>query len=340
VVIAALAGESWSKVIAREFITDERRHTIARWLGVSTREHQRLLILPADFSSRTQRTIYSARTVVPRRPVHYHHLPPTVPFEVAAAHIAAIRPRVIFSFGSYVDQFFHYLEASGSRIYLPRLWVYLGDRTSKAARALANARNCVLYSVYGAMEAGTIGFQCEEMNGFHLNTDLCTVRIVDDEGRDVETGRTGHIVISPLDNRAMALFNYRIGDRGALSNASCPCGRTLPLLAQMEGRQSELLTLGDGREISSLALEALFAGPLRQTVKAQIAQPAPGVLAWHLVPFGDVDRTALKKAIIDRGDEVLGKGSSLSVTFVDDIALTAAGKFPRAVITPSKPHAS
>ncbi len=338
VVIAKLAGEPWAQVITREFMTSELRHSLARWAGVSTSDHQRLLILPADFSARTQRTIYSEQTVIPRRPVHYHHLPPAAPFEVAAAHLAALRPRVVFSFGSYVDQFFHFLHASGTTVPLPRLWVYLGDRISPGGRELAEQMGCALYSVYGAMEAGTIGFQCEERNGFHLSIDLCAVRIVDDDGRDVPAGEIGNIVISPLDNRAMALFNYRLGDRGALATEPCPCGRTLPVLARMEGRRSEIIQLADGRELSSLAIEAAFSSDLRATVQAQIEQIAPGHLRWRVVPFNDTDRQALRDTIVARGRHALGAGTTVDVEFLDQIPRTSAGKFARVVARPAAPE--
>jgi phenylacetate-CoA ligase len=337
VVISRLAGEPWYQVVIREFLTNEPRHTLARWLGVNTRDHQRLLILPADFSSRTQRTIYSERTVIPRRPVHYHHLPPTVPFEAAVAHMAAIRPRVVFSFGSYADQFFHYLDASGEQIPLPRLWVYLGDRISPDGRALAEERGCAVYSVYGAMEAGTIGFQCERREGFHLNIDLCPVRIVDDEGKDLPPGEPGNIVISSLDNRAMVLLNYRIGDRAVLSVDACPCGRTLPLLIRFEGRRSEIITLADGREISSASIEALFGSTFRRTVMAQLEQTAPGRLSWRIVPFAEDDRERLRDSVMKRGQEVLGSGTILDVEFVDRIPLNHSGKFQRLVTTPQHP---
>ena len=45
---------------------------------------------------------------------------------------------------------------------------------------------CAVYAVYGAMEAGTIGFQCERRDGFHLNSDLCAVRIADADGNPVK----------------------------------------------------------------------------------------------------------------------------------------------------------
>ena len=337
VVIARLAGEPWAHVIVREFLTSEPRRTLARWLGIDTDRHQRLLILPADFSSRTQRTIYSERTMIPRRPVHYHHLPPTVPFEVAVAHIAAIQPRVVISFGSYADQFFHFLHASGRQIPLPRLWVYLGDRISPGGRELAEGMGCAMFSVYGAMEAGTIGFQCEERGGFHLNIDLCAVRIVSDDGRDLPRGETGNVVISPLDNRAMVLLNYRIGDRGAMSPEPCRCQRTLPLLARLEGRQSELVRLADGRELSSLTIESSFGAELRRTIQAQIEQEAPGRLRWRVVAAAAADRDAVRESLLARGRQVFGAETALEVAFVDHIPVTTAGKFARAVVAALAP---
>jgi phenylacetate-CoA ligase len=332
VVISGLAGERWAEVIAREFLTNERRHALARLLGIRTRDHQRLLILPADFSSRTQRTIYSERTVIPRKPVHYHHLPPAVPFDVAAAHIAAIRPRVVFSFGSYADQFFHYLHGAGVKIPLPRLWVYLGDRLSAGGRELAESMGCAVYAVYGAMEAGTIGFQCERRDGFHLNSDLCAVRIADAEGNDVPPGESGDVVISPLDNRAMVLLNYRLGDRAAISPEPCGCGRSLPLLVRLEGRRSEIIRLADGRDLSSLAIEASFGAELRRTIQAQIEQEAPGRLRWRVVASSPADIEALRDAFIRRGRHVLGPTTILEVEFVDHIARTPAGKFMRTLV--------
>ncbi len=332
VVMARLAGEPWRQVIAREFLTNERRHALARWIGIRTHGHQRLLILPADFSSRTQRTIYSERTVIPRKPVHYHHLPPAVPFHVAAAHLAAIGPRVVFSFGSYADQFFHFLHASGIKIPLPRLWVYLGDRLSAGGRDLAEGMGCAVYAVYGAMEAGTIGFQCENREGFHLNSDLCAVRIADGDGNDVAPGEVGDVVISPLDNRAMALFNYRLGDRAAISPEPCGCGRSLPLLVRLEGRRSEIIRLADGRDLSSLAIEASFAAELRRTIQAQIEQEAPGRLRWRIVAASPADNEALRDAFVRRGRNVLGSATTLEVEFVDHIARTPAGKFSRMLV--------
>jgi len=100
-VIVALAGENPFANVLRELITSEPGRTLAaRLAGVDSDRHQRLQILPAGFSSRTMRVIGEEHSLVPRRPLHYHHLSPAAPFEVAAAQIRAIRPRIVYTFGS------------------------------------------------------------------------------------------------------------------------------------------------------------------------------------------------------------------------------------------------
>ena len=335
-VIVGLAGERWAANMLRELTTREVQRTLAaRVLRVGSEEHQRLQILPAGFSSRTMRAIGEERSLVPRRPLHYHHLSPLAPFEVAAAQIRAIRPRVIYSFGSYVEQFLRQLVDRGVDVPMPRVWVYLGDMISPLGWELADQLGCRLYSVYGAMEMGTIGFQCEQRRGFHLNVDLCALRVVDGEGRTLPDGQVGDIVVSSLENRATVLLNYRIGDRGVIDERPCPCGRTLPLLASFAGRSSETVDLPDGRRLSSLVLEGLFRAELRQTLRAQLEQLAPGELCWRIVPFRSVDATTLQHAFVERAARCLGGDVRLTVRLEEDIAPTKEGKLVRTVVRPS-----
>jgi pilus assembly protein CpaB len=62
-------------------------------------------------------------------------------------------------------------------------------------------------------------------------------------------------------NDDMPLVRYRVGDRGAVAaaDARCACGRSLPVLASVEGRADDVLVTRDGREggggRTSLALE-------------------------------------------------------------------------------------
>ncbi len=94
-----------------------------------------------------------------------------------------------------------------------------------------------------------------------------------------------------------------------------------------------MVSLADGRELSSLTIEGLFSKELRQTIQAQIEQQAPGRLHWRIVPFSEVDRNTLRDALVRRGQQVLGTGTIITVNFVEVIARTQAGKFLRAVVS-------
>lgn len=120
VVLERLAGESWSGEVLRGFLGTDRAGALARRVGMDVSAHQRLSIFPADFSSRTMRAIWSEHTLIARKASHYHHLAPDLPFEAAAERMNAIRPRVVFSFGSYADQFFRFLADSGAGVATPR----------------------------------------------------------------------------------------------------------------------------------------------------------------------------------------------------------------------------
>jgi phenylacetate-CoA ligase len=330
-VINRLAEESTLGAMLREFAGEggaSWQRALAHVAG-DRADHQRLSIIPADYSSRTRRTFWSQLSFVPARAGHYSLLSPTEPYAAAADRLDAMRPRVVFSYGSYADEFLRYLDSSGRKVALPRLWVYMGDSVGVRGRELAGSLGCHLYSVYASIEAGAIGFQCERCEGFHLNVDICAVRVAGDDGATLPAGETGDIVVSNLENRAMVLLNYRQGDRGALGTAPCPCGRRLPLLERLEGRRSDVVTAADGRRLSALNLEGLFRHELKHVTQCQLHQPRPGTITWRLVPAAGVDRDTLRASVIERGRSVLGEDTELCVEFTDRIEKTARGKLLR-----------
>ena len=54
------------------------------------------------------------------------------------------------------------------------------------------------------------------------------------------------VVISTLHNFAMPLLRYDIGDFAEVGD-DCPCGRRLPVLKRILGRQRNLLCLPSGQ---------------------------------------------------------------------------------------------
>jgi len=182
--------------------------------------------------------------VAPKR----RFVPLETPLDEVAALVERERPDVLVGYGGWIALFFRTLAARGRTLPPPKLVMYMGEALPHGARALIeDTFGIPVLSRYNAVESFKIGFYCEQRTGFHVHDDLCHLRVVGDDGVDVAPGATGRLVLTNLVNHATVLLNYPIGDVGALAPGACPCGRSLRVLTELEGRVEDVLTLDDGR---------------------------------------------------------------------------------------------
>lgn len=106
------------------------------------------------------------------------------------------------------------------------------------------------FDVYGASETGAIAWECASRSGYHVNADAMIVEVLNDDLEPVPLGEVGNLVITTLWNPTMPVIRYRIRDVGGLVPQPCPCGITLPLMGQVEGRDNDCPVTGDGRRVS------------------------------------------------------------------------------------------
>jgi phenylacetate-CoA ligase len=109
-------------------------------------------------------------------------------------------------------------------------------------------------STYQAVEALRIGFQCEARQGFHISTDQVAVRVVNSAGGDVAPGERGELILTNLTNRAMVVINYHLGDLVTLAARPCSCGRTFPLIQDIDGRLDDLIARPGGTRLHALSI--------------------------------------------------------------------------------------
>jgi phenylacetate-CoA ligase len=123
-----------------------------------------------------------------------------------------------------------------------------GGTFPEDAREVARrAWNASLADIYTAEEVGYIALQCPEHNHYHVQSENLIVEILDEAGRPCAPGAIGKVVLTTLHNFAMPLVRYEIGDY-AEAGAPCPCGRGLPVIRRILGRERNILTLPDGRQ--------------------------------------------------------------------------------------------
>lgn len=170
---------------------------------------------------------------------------------------------------------------------------------------MERAFGCPVYETYGMSETTAAASQCEA-GRLHLWPEASLVEVLDGD-RALPPGETGDLVCTGFLNADMPLIRYRVGDRGALaaeSAAACACGRTLPVLAAVEGRSDDVLVTADGRRIGRL--DPVFKGNL-PLLEAQIVQEAIGRLRLRYVPapgFTDEHAHEIVSRIRDRMGDV------------------------------------
>jgi phenylacetate-CoA ligase len=287
----------------------------------------------------TIREFFENYSWIPRRlELTRAFLSPQDPFKNNIEKLSQFHPTVLTGYGSYLGAMYRHAWEHNLNIHAPRAIRYGGDAMSHGDRDLLEQHYRIpVLSGYQAAEALRIGFQCERREGFHLSLDLVAVRVIDDRGKAVEPGGQGNIILSNLTNRATVLLNYRQGDVVSLSTSTCPCGRTLPMLASIDGRSDDFLIYPeDGHLLHSLGIQARL-HRVRGVIQVQIVQAALRDFRIRAVCEGPLDWEETARGLHEAMVSVFGPAVEVSVERVDQIPPESNGKI-KAAICRCKPN--
>ena len=312
----------------------ERDRSILRELLGTSGPLVRLSFFHPESSTSAVTRAQTERLLVPRRLWTTHWGGVDLGHDDVARMLDRLRPDVAYSYGSFAEAFLLHVHDRGWTVHLPKVWVFGGDGVREdARRTIEDALPCRLYSTYQAVEAGRIGFECEEDSGYHINTDLCHVRLVDAQGETAPRGTVGEVVLSNLYNEGTVLLNYRLGDRAVWDDCPCPCGRTLPVLRLTGARASETLRLRDGRVLQKHVLLHACKAKMHDVLQFRIVETAPEEITWRVVASQRADRAALVGDLVSCSRSALSDDADVRVEFVDRLTsngskLTHIVRFP------------
>ena len=109
------------------------------------------------------------------------------------------------------------------------------------AERITDQWNVQLFSTYASTEMATAFTECEAGNGAHLQPELMFLEVLDGEGKQVESGKSGEVVVTPLGIEGMPVLRFRTGDICHYYNEPCSCGRTTPRLGPVIGRKQQMV---------------------------------------------------------------------------------------------------
>jgi phenylacetate-CoA ligase len=236
------------------------------------------------------------------------------------------RPGLIFGHAHSVYLFADYLRSSGQPDIRPH-----GIITSAMVlhewqrRVIEEVFHCPVTNRYGCEEVSLIACECEQHEGLHVNADGVYVEILRD-GRPAAPGEPGSVVVTDLSNRAMPLLRYQVGDVAAFTANRCPCGRGLPLLERLEGREADYVLTERGELISGISLTENFACELPGIAQLQIIQETVRQFRFRLVrgpAFGPTTLDRLEELVARR----FGPEAEYECEYVERIPQEASGKY-------------
>ena len=181
---------------------------------------------------------------------------------------------------------------------------------------------------YGAGGEGVhLASQCPASGSrYHIQPENAVLELLDDDG-PVGPGETGRIVVTQFHNDAMPLVRYALGDLAvaAPADASCSCGRTLPMLERLEGRVPDLIALSDGTYLVPHFFVVLFKG-LQSVYRYQIHQRQADHMRVLLVGHEGCQRGEVEDVV--RRELTAATRGLIEPEFewADDIPLSGAGK--------------
>ncbi|MBL9124642.1 MAG: phenylacetate--CoA ligase family protein [Planctomycetaceae bacterium] len=237
-------------------------------------------------------------------------------------------PDYLLTYPSNLLALVQHSQAHGWRLPRLRQARTFGELLEPHVRRACRARWGVgIVDMYSSQEVGYIALQCPAQEQYHVQAENVLVEVIDEEGRLCSPGQIGRVVVTALHNFALPLLRYEIGDYAEVGEA-CPCGRGLPVLRRIMGRQRNMAILPDGRrrwpaiELAETDELADFP-PIHQFQLVQRSTTAMEMLLVVHRPLSAADEDRLRAWIVS----AVGYPFEVAFRYVDSIPRSPLGKF-------------
>jgi len=183
---------------------------------------------------------------------------------------------------------------------------------------------CPVWWNYHNRENGTFASECSEHSGYHLFAQNFIFEFLR-EGDVVAPGETGNIAVTDLHNYAMPFIRYDVGDIGTYSNQVCVCGRSLPLMTELQGRRCDILVTETGNLVLGpfYQFERFF--DIANIRQYQVVQETRRRIRVKVVAdkgYSDRDTERIRDLI----HFIMGKNMEVDINIVGSISPSKSGK--------------
>ena len=244
----------------------------------------------------------------------------------ALKEINLYKPEIIIGYTNPLYNFAKFIRQNGIVKFKPKAIISAAEKLHEFQRQeISEVFNCEVFNTYGSREFMLIASECEKHKGLHVNAENLFVEIIKADGTPAKAGEIGDIVITDLHNYGMPFIRYSIDDMAVAYDRACSCGRGLPMIEDVIGRSLDMIKTPDGRFVPGEFFPHLMK-EFKEIKQFQVIQKSLDNLVIKIIKNGSFNNGRLK-FLQDEARNVLGQNINIDIQFVDEIPLTATGKF-------------
>ena len=170
-----------------------------------------------------------------------------------------LKPAMLQGYVGAITQLAQFIVLNKLSVHRPKfVWTTSAPLPESQRRLIGQAFNAPVCDQYGSCEIRWIAAQCPECLGLHVNTEHVSIEFVNIDNKPVPKGEYGKALLTNLEDTVFPLIRYENGDRGRWLTEECPCGRVLPLIDSIKGRETESFVLPSGKTINGEFLTTIF----------------------------------------------------------------------------------
>jgi phenylacetate-CoA ligase len=229
----------------------------------------------------------------------------STPVEDQVEWLLRMRPSLLFTWGMNARAVALLIEERGEELLLTSLATSAEACTAGVKADCSRVFGAEPVDIYGAREIGILAWHCHQGPYYHMAAESVFIEVIADDGVPAMPGETGRVVATPFYNFHMPFVRYATGDYVTLAEGICPCGRSLPTLSRLCGRDRNRLRLPDGERAFPAIPEARLDDLIRP-LKWQLAQVGPERIEVRVDPAAMREARAAAAEIAEAVRNALG----------------------------------
>jgi len=248
-----------------------------------------------------------------------------LPVSKQVAWLQKENPSYLFTYPTNAGAIIDYVEKN--KLSLPaleRIDLYGETVNDELAGRCQDILDCTIADKYSSRELGESATLCPETGLYHVQSETNYLEVRKADGTLAKEGEVGQLIISNLHNTAMPIIRYAIEDYAEVG-PQCSCGRGLPTLKKILGRNRNMLKMRNGDllwpSFNSYRLHKI--APIHQV---QLIQTSLDHVDVNIVPIKeltDIEKNAICEDIWDKFPRSL----KLNINLVTEIPRSKSGKF-------------